>query len=50
MRNVLVGYDLLVRRVARLFRALNVLEVLVLAPVSLSDFTSNLVDYLGSGV
>ena len=35
MRNVLVGYNLLVGRVARLLWACNVLEVLVLAPVSL---------------
>ena len=50
MRNVLVGYNLLVGRVARHVRACNVLEVLVRAPVSLNDCPGNLVDYLGSGV
>ena len=50
MRNVLVGYDRLVRRVALDNWTFHVLEVLVAAPLGREHFAGHLVDYLGSGV
>ena len=46
MGNILVGYGLSIRSVARYLRTFNILEVLVCRPFSLNDLTRSLVDSL----